>query len=143
MRQAERLVTSAREARQPLKAAVFWMRARLVGVVSVVYIAFAWSWAARLDRKYRKLYPKNYYLSKYEDLVTEPEESVQKLCRFLELEFQDGMLEPPQVDSSFGQQASTGFNTAGLDRWRDYLRPWMRAINWVFGGRLLKSFGYR
>lgn len=143
VRQAERLVTEAREARRSLRAVLYWWRARCVGVVSVVYVAFAWSWAARLDRKYKRLYPKNYYLSQYEDLVNHPEASAAKICEFLEIEFQDGMLEPPQVDSSFGQQASTGFNKAGLEHWKAYLRPWMLAVNWVFGGRLLKRFGYR
>src|SRR5690606_20490040 len=31
----------------------------------------------------KKLYPENYYLLKYEDLVLSPEETVQSLCRFL------------------------------------------------------------
>src|SRR5690606_18764604 len=37
--------------------------------------------------------PKNYYLLKYEDLVLNPEETVQSLCRFLEIEFDEKMME--------------------------------------------------
>ena len=41
----------------------------------------------------KKIYPENYYLLKYEDLVLNPEETIQSLCRFLEIDFNEGMME--------------------------------------------------
>ncbi|QAA82134.1 sulfotransferase [Aequorivita sp. H23M31] len=38
-------------------------------------------------------YPNNYYLLKYEDLVLHPKETVKSLCRFLEIEFDEKMME--------------------------------------------------
>lgn len=40
----------------------------------------------------KAIYPKNYYLLKYEDLVFQPEKTVQSLCRFLEIEFDEKMM---------------------------------------------------
>ncbi len=38
-------------------------------------------------------YPNNYYLLKYEDLVLYPEQTVKSLCGFLEIEFDEQMME--------------------------------------------------
>lgn len=41
----------------------------------------------------KTIYPNNYYLLKYEDLVLQPEKTVQSLCSFLEIEFDEKMME--------------------------------------------------
>lgn len=108
----------------------------------VLYITTAWLYAVRLDHKYKKLYPNNYYLSKFEDLVNEPETSVRKLCQFLGLEFHSAMLNPPKIDSSYSTDKGTGFDKQALDRWRNYLKPWMNAWLLLWGKKYLKELGY-
>jgi hypothetical protein len=111
-------------------------------LTTVGYITVAWLYAARLHFKYRKRYPNNYYLSKFEDLVSEPERSVRQLCEFLDLQFHSGMLNPGKVDSSFGPRGGTGFDKQALDRWKDHLKPWMNMWVLLVGKKYLSKFGY-
>lgn len=110
----------------------------------VFYITIAWIAAARLDRKYQKQYPNNYYLSRFENLVADPEPSVKKLCGFLNIQFHQAMLNPPKVDSSFApkDKGGTGFNTQTLSSWQAYLTPWMKAWLLIWGRKYLKAFDY-
>jgi hypothetical protein len=124
------------------------LRARLgrpfLPLVTLLHMSGAWLYAVRLDARYKKRYPQNYYLSKFEDLVSNPEESVRRLCAFLDLEFRPEMLAPPKVDSSFknGQRADSGFDEQALDRWKGRIKPWMNAWFLFWGKRHLREFGY-
>jgi hypothetical protein len=108
----------------------------------VFYITAAWLYAARLHRKYQKQYPNNYYLSKFEALVSQPETSLRKLCAFLEIEFEAEMLDPPKVGSSYTQQDNSGFDKETLNRWQNYLKPWMKVWLRLWGSTYLREFGY-
>lgn len=108
----------------------------------VLYITVTWIYATRMHYKYQSRYPKNYLLSKYEDLVLDPEAKVKRLCDFLEIEFSDHMLRPRRRGSSFNSQAGAGFDTDSLNRWQSHLRPWMKTWLLLWGSRLLKDFGY-
>lgn len=99
----------------------------LFSLVIVAYITMAWIYAARLHYKYKNLYPDNYYLSKFEDLVDNPDESVKDLCAFIGVEFHPSMLNPPQIGSSYDRTGRAGFDTQTLSRWQSYLKPWMSA----------------
>ncbi len=114
----------------------------IVSLLIVFYITFAWLRAARLHYRYKRLYPSNYRLSKFEDLVSDPEKAVQDLCLFLGLEFDQEMLHPPKVDSSYERDASSGFDTRTLTRWRQSIQPWMKVWLSFWGGRYLKKFNY-
>ncbi len=124
------------------KAAFFKLTRPLLSLLVVLYITIAWLYAVRLHYKYKKRYPKNYYLSKFEDLVTEPEANVRKLCEFLEIEFHPTMLQPPKIDSSYSKKSGTGFDKQTLNRWKDYLKPWMSALLLLWGKKYLREFGY-
>ncbi len=56
-------------------------------------VGYLWSRYNKSLLKLKAIYPKNYYLLKYEDLVLNPEETVQSLCRFLGIEFDEKMME--------------------------------------------------
>jgi len=51
-------------------------------------------WFESIQRyyKYKRIYPNNYYLLKFEDLVSDPEKHIRQVCEFLGVEFQDKML---------------------------------------------------
>jgi len=111
-------------------------------VFITLYITAAWLYAARLHHKYKDLYPNNYYLSKFENLVAEPEKSTRKLCKFLDIEFHSEMLNPPQVDSSYSCKGDIGFDKLTLTRWQDDLKPWMNTWLLFWGRKYLREFGY-
>jgi hypothetical protein len=115
---------------------------RLYSFMIVSHITLTWLWAVRLHHKYRGDYPRNYHLLKFEDLVSEPEKHVKELCRFLDIEFDNRMLNPRKTDSSYSRQGGTGFDKQVLTRWQSQLKPWMKAWLFFWGSRYLKEFGY-
>jgi len=84
----------------------------------------------------------NYYLSKFEDLVSEPERSIKQLCEFLDIEFHSEMLNPRKVGSSFGPRRGAAFDRQTLDSWKDHLKPWMNTWLLFWGKKSLREFGY-
>lgn len=126
-----------------LKAALLNLVRPIVSLLIVFYITTAWLRAVQLHYQYQRQYPENYRLSRFEDLVSAPVETVQELCRFLDLEYHPAMLNPPSVDSSFEPRGEAGFDPQTLDRWRQVLSPWMK--HWLRHtlGNHLGAFGYR
>lgn len=108
----------------------------------VLHVTVTWLYAVRLHYKYEQHYPGNYYLSKFEDLVADPEQSVRALCAFLGLEFDPAMLIPPHVGSSYSPQAEPGFDLRALSRWQDFLPRWMETWILLWCRRYMRDFGY-
>jgi len=90
---------------------------------------------------YRKRYPNRYYLLKFEDLVTEPENHIRKLCDFLEVEFQDEMLKQEVVSVGF-RWKEFGFDEKAATRWKEHIDPWVNAWFSFWVGSYLKKYGY-
>jgi hypothetical protein len=108
----------------------------------VLYVTVTWLYAVRLHHLYSQRYPGKYQLVRYEDLVSEPEPTVRKLCEFLEFDFHQAMLQPAKFGSSFTASGGQGFDRQGLELWRRHLAPWMlRWLNLITGSRLTE-FGY-
>lgn len=127
------------------KFLAYWLRLTgpIFSLIIVLYVTLAWIYAVRLHYKYKKLYPNNYYLSQFEELVTKPEESIRKLCEFLKIEFHISMLSPPRVDSSYSREKGKyGFDKGTLNRWEGYIQPWMEAGLLTLGRKYLREFGY-
>jgi len=109
----------------------------------VLHVTITWLYAVRLHYKYQKQYPQNYYLSKFEDVVSDSEASAQELCKFLNVEFHPTMLNPRQVDSSYvTDKSSGGIDKSTLWRWKTYLKPWMNTWLLLWGRKYLREFGY-
>jgi hypothetical protein len=108
----------------------------------VLHVTVTWRYAVKLHHRYKTLYPHNYYLSKFEDMVSQPEPQVKKLCQFLEIEFEPGMLNPQRKGSSYERLGGTGFDTQTLVRWQEALSPWMQAWLMFWGKKYLREFNY-
>jgi hypothetical protein len=52
-----------------------------------------WRFVARSFLQYRNRYPHRFYLVRYEDLVTNPEGTMQQLCRFLSLPYEPSVFD--------------------------------------------------
>lgn len=114
----------------------------LKSIAVVLYVTITWLYAVRLHRLYSLQYPERYRLIRYEDLVMEPEKTVREICAFLDFKFQVAMLQPAKFGSSFTDNGGRGFNHESIERWRQYLPPWMRRwLNLATGSRLAQ-FGY-
>lgn len=112
--------------------------------LKVIHVTAAWVRAASLHFKYKKLYPHNYYLLRYEDLITKPESSIRQLCAFLAITFSHDMLKQQVINSSFTQKhtGEDGFQTEAINRWRAHIKPWMKKWIQLFTWKYIKKFGY-
>lgn len=109
----------------------------------VLHVTVTWLYAVRLHYRYQKQYPQNYYLSKYEDIVTDPDKSIRQLCDFLEVQFHPEMLKPRKVDSSYlHDEKGSGFDQRAITRWQQHLKPWMSRWLSFWGKKYLREFGY-
>jgi exopolysaccharide biosynthesis WecB/TagA/CpsF family protein len=82
---------------------------------------------------------------RYEDLVLEPERTVRQLCSRLGLEFDPGMLDVEQVNSSHQSSVAgprKGLRTDAIDRWRQALTPAETAVTEQICRPLMPRFGY-
>ncbi len=110
----------------------------------VVHVTVTWLHAVRLHEKYTRVYPNNYYLLKFEDLVSDSEKSVRDLCAYLDIHLDTDAIVPRRYDSSLadGSSRSGGFDEGTLTRWRDHIRPWMNQWFLLCGRNKLSRFGY-
>ena len=88
----------------------------------LVETAWAWAGAVAHHRRLSRRYPANYRMIRFEDLVREPEATVERLCAFLGIEPEPRMLRQKVVSSGslFGR---SGFDAGAADRWRTTVRP--------------------
>lgn len=107
----------------------------------VLQTTLVWFESAYRSSKYKKLYPNNYYLMKFEDLVSDSESNIKRLCDFLRVDFQEEMLKQVVVSEGF-QAGQSGFDANAADRWKKYIDPWIDAwfVFWFKG--YMQKFGY-
>lgn len=101
------------------------------------------SWFESIVRyhKYRELYPNNYYLLKFEDLVNDPEKHTRRVCDYLGVEFQEKMLDQVVVSDGF-RLGQPGFDKQAATRWKEHIPPWINAWFLFWFRKHLKEFGY-
>jgi hypothetical protein len=65
----------------------------------------------------------NVLVVRYEDMVQQPETEIRRMCHFMEIDFQEDMLNIGVFNSSFGDKFQTdkNFNTENIDRWKTEL----------------------
>jgi hypothetical protein len=107
----------------------------------VLQTMLVWLESAYRAAQYQKRYPDNYYLMKFEDLVSDSEKNIKQLCDFLGVEFQDKMLQQVVVSEGF-QAGQSGFDANAANRWKKYIDPWIDRwfVFWFKG--YMKKFGY-
>jgi hypothetical protein len=110
----------------------------------VIHVTASWHRSASLHYKYNRLYPDNYTLIKYEDLICEPEPTIQQLCVFLEIPFDQNMLTQKVVGSCYNQSYTgpNGFDIKLINKWRSTIKPWMKKWTELFNYRYMRKLDY-
>ena len=100
-------------------------------------------------RALRRLGPDRVLELRYEDLTSEPEETLRRLCAFLGEEFAEAMLRPEDVVATYvpagfqqHHQIAAGVNTASVRAWERELSDAEVAAVERLGARHLRRFGY-
>jgi Sulfotransferase family len=84
----------------------------------------------------------NYHLVRFEDAVSAPHETIESLCEFLGVEFDDSMLKPPVDSTAYESTRSVGFDPVTAHRWREHIPPLVRrSLEWSLR-REMESVGY-
>ncbi|NVL90280.1 MAG: sulfotransferase [Desulfobacterales bacterium] len=113
----------------------------LIRLKMLVYVNIIYRWAVRIHKRFEHL--DNYYLSRYEDIVAEPGKYVKKLCEFLEIDFQEEMLWPPLINSSYVIRDQTkGFDKEAINRWMQYTSSFSAKLICILNYKTMKEMGY-
>ncbi len=81
--------------------------------------------------------------TRFEDVVSRPTERLRELCEFLGIDFQENMLDVPQIGSSHAQNVqSAGISKEAVDRWRKVLTKTEIRVCENIAGDLLEHFSY-
>jgi hypothetical protein len=111
----------------------------------ILQVLVSWLWIAHLHQRYQHEYPDRYYLSRYEDLVSDPKKHLRNICDFLGVDFTEEMLDQGMINSSFSSQDNiqTGFDTSPVERWRTHLHPVLNKWFVFWCKKYLLEFGYQ
>ena len=97
-----------------------------------IHSSIEWIWAMRAYRRVQG----RVVLCKYEDLVTNPKNLMQRIFKFCGLEYSDDYLDDLSVIGSSHQVDSKGISKHGLDKWKSDLnvfeRFWFTVLKKLF-----------
>lgn len=120
-------------------------RKRVEQMYHPVLVGLVWRAAVAATIRARKRYgDDSVYVVRYEDLVTTPQETIRRLTDWLEVDFDQAMLEVEVIGSSYaaGYRSKTGFSTEPLSRWQKALSPRDVAAVQSSCRRLMTAVGY-
>ena len=78
---------------------------------------------------------------KFENLIRDPENHIKQLCDFLEVDFDNKMLEQIVVSKGF-KAGQVGFDTGAADRWKKYIDLWINRWFKFWFRKYMSGLGY-
>jgi hypothetical protein len=113
---------------------------------SVIRFSVYWQSRTRQVMHYQKKYD-NVLILRYEDVLLHTEDTLRKLCNFLQIEYQDILLQPSRHGKSWGGNSiySGGFkglSTDPIGRYKKYLDPKYRVVLENLLSKELIALGY-
>jgi hypothetical protein len=119
-------------------------RNTLIRAKQFTHISIQTAWTSRLHNKL--MHRSNYMLSRYEDLVTGPRDALKRICKFVDIPYEDKMSNPELYNSntSFGKAGSSGarLDKGSLDAWKTRINPATSRIICRLNKTAMKNFGY-
>jgi hypothetical protein len=97
-----------------------------------LFLIRQWRKLAILSDRYSEMFPDRLQVVRYEDLVQSPRQTVEGLCAFLDISFDERLLDPSNFVDGNGEQwlqntsyegSSASFDTTSVNKWRDILTP--------------------
>jgi len=83
---------------------------------TLLYFIHEFNRSSRVNNIFREI--DNYYLIRFEDLVSAPKKSLSKLCEFLEVRFSGDMMHQKGKPSSYNRKMYCGFDVSRLYNWQ-------------------------
>lgn len=104
-------------------------------------------------RKYNRNFEEKRYIGiRFEDLVRDPHHTAQKVCKELEIEFEEEMIQTQSFKDKSGKSWSgnsmfkdkiKGFSTDTIDTWKDELKEWEIWFTEFFTHDEMIKFNYK
>jgi len=116
---------------------------------NVVVVSLEWQYKLYKIENFLKILPENSkYTIRYEDLLIEPEETVMKICNFIEMEFESRMLNfYMQSKYYIGNHHSSlifqPINPGNLFKWKKNLTETELKVFNYLAGNYLRKYGYQ
>ncbi len=109
-----------------------------------------WARGIRAGERAQQQHPDNVLTVRYEDIAQAPAGHVRRICDFLELTYDDDMLDLQHADrakivpdqTSWFPRVLDGISTAGVGRWRREMSPRSRGVFAALAGDELARHGY-
>lgn len=137
------IIRDGRDCVSSLKRMPWWQGNSIVSI---------WTWRTAVIKGRRaaaKLADDAYIEVRYEDLVTDPETQLRRLCTFLGERFFDAMLEPNRVADVavpdrkvWHTRTWQAVDAAAVERWRKDLEPWELDLFESVAARQMRMHGY-
>lgn len=110
-------------------------------LMQFAHIGIQTRWTASIHERYKTL--PNYKLVRYEDVVTDPRNELRQICDFLNVGFEDNMLNPYQYGSSFEKIGKkSGVDKSSLTRWRSAISSKTSCLIQILQKKPMRVFGY-
>lgn len=106
--------------------------------------SISWRAAVHTGEDARRRYPDNILTVRYEDLVTYPVETMQRICDFTGLAYSPDMLNVRLVNSTTQTEGENGgITTAAVEKWRNKLSPEEVSLIQSVVGKEMKRLNYK
>ena len=103
-----------------------------------------WLRAVQLHYQYQQRFPENYYLCRFENVVSDPAVELKRISEFLGIDFTDAMLEISYQNSTVrAQQQSQGLDASAASRWQQHMNPITNRWLLFWSKKHLIRFGYQ
>jgi glycosyltransferase involved in cell wall biosynthesis len=124
-----------------LKKRKEYSRNRLSKIMNALFVNIEWRLSSKLSRLYQQRLGDRYIAISFEELIQNPHETIQQICNFIEVDFQENMLDIEVINSSFSNKSS-GFNSSMAKRWKKNLPGWLELIVNIINGREMELRGF-
>ena len=107
-----------------------------------------WLYSATLAKQNQARYPSRYQVIRYEDMVSEPEETLKTVCEFLRVAYDPAMIKMEHVsrfsedDETSEPHYSSPLSTKYIGRHQAFLKPGQIGFIQTFSKPLMNWFGY-
>jgi hypothetical protein len=117
--------------------------------LSIAHLAVRWRYYQRAGNSVSRHWPDRYITVRYEDLVTDPQHPLMKMCEFLGETFSPALLNPHlRAEKGFARREKHKLRTlepitsSRIGRYRSFLKPNELATFQIIAGKELNRHGY-
>ncbi len=112
-------------------------------IFNIYHAAYTWNKYVSAGQYFGQQHPQHYYEIQYEDILNEPEKTITNLCQFLNIEFNDKII-------NFNKSSSAGktrlltlpLQTDNQAKWKHKLSPRQLRLFEALAGETLHRCGY-